>query len=77
MSSKKSKCSFELAGTPRFTLAYLKECLEFERESAEFMKNIKEENKNLWDEGTIKRVDNIITQHRINYKNITKQIENL
>jgi len=77
MSQQKHKSSHELMGTPRFTLAYLKECLEFERESGELMKGILEANKNLWDENRIKLITDIINQHRRNYKTITKQIENL
>ena len=76
MSPRKSN-SIDLVGTPRFTLAFLRECLEFERESAEFMKKLLEENKHLWNEDRLKIIQDIIHQHRINYKKITKQIESL
>lgn len=77
MLQQKSKDSIDLMGTPRFTLAFLKENLAFERESAEFMKKLLDENKHLWNEDRIKLVQDIINQHRINYKKISKQIESL
>jgi hypothetical protein len=77
MSQQKSKQSIDLIGTPRFQLAFLKEGLEFERECGEFMKKLIEERKNTWPESTLKLANSILNQHRINYKNITKEIENL
>lgn len=77
MSPRKSKSSLDSIGTPRFTLAFLQESLTYERESAEFMKKLLEENKAMWEESRIKLVEDIINQHRKNYKTISKQIENL
>lgn len=77
MSPRKSKSSLDSIGTPRFTLAFLQEGLTFERESAEFMKKLLDENKHLWEDSRIKLIEDIINQHRKNYKAITKQIENL
>lgn len=77
MLQPKSKSSHELIGTPRFRLAFLKECLEDERKMGEFMKKMIEERKGVWSEESLRMANEIVMQCRKNYKNITKEIENL
>ena len=77
MSQPKNKDSSELIGTPRFRLAFLQEALVFERQTAEFMKKLIAERKDVWPESSLKLAEEIVNQCRRNYKNITKEIENL
>ena len=75
--TKKEKYLAGSAGTPRFELAFIHSCMEDERESAEFMKKLLEENRPYWEDSKIQRIEQIIQQHRLNYKRYSKQVENL
>lgn len=74
---KERKELVDYAGTPIFSLAYLKEALEFEKDSGIFMKKLMDENKSKWSSERIDIVNKIVEEHRKNYKRILKQIERL